>query len=375
MLPRIGLGLRLLLHNRLRLLIASASVAMGVIVVFVELGLLLGMLDAQSLIANLVRGDLLIMNIARINLHRWDKIDLVRLQQAAVVPGVARVTPIYEDHVGLRNPADKRVRRIILYAFPPNDIPFKLDNPGAISHALKISHGFLYDRLSRPIFGQFGVGDDIQIDTVPLRVGGYVSIGADIVNDGNILMSEGDWVARLPDSKPIMGLIHLKPGASLEAVRQKILQDLPPDVTVLTPAEAGKRENLYTLRTAPVGLLFVIGMLAGLVIGTINCYQVLYNEITDHLRQFASRKAMGFSNLFLRRIILGQAAILSATGFSTGIVFAWFADRYIAGQSMLPIHIGVGSAIVVGFFTVMMCMVAGLIAIRRVAVADPAALY
>jgi putative ABC transport system permease protein len=373
--PRVGLGLRLLLHNRLRLLIASASVAMGVIIVFVELGLLLGMLDAQSIVANLVRGDLLIMNIARVNLHRWDKIDLVRLEQAASVPGVARVTPLYEDHVGLRNPADKRVRRIILYAFPPDDVPFKLDNPAAISHALKVSHGFLYDRRSRPIFGQFGVGDDIQIDTVPLRVDGYVSIGADIVNDGNILMSDGDWLARLPDSKPIMGLVHLKPGMSAEVVRERILQNLPPDVTVLTPSETAWRETLYTLRTAPVGLLFAIGMLAGLVIGTINCYQVLYNEITDHLRQFATLKAMGFSNHFLRRIILGQAAVLSAAGFTTGLVFAWFADRYIAGQSMLPIGIGPVSGVIVGCFTVAMCMTAGLIAIRRVAHADPAALY
>ncbi|HEY3637349.1 MAG TPA: FtsX-like permease family protein [Rhizomicrobium sp.] len=375
LLPRLDLGLRLMLHNRLRLLIASASVAMGVVIVFVELGLLLGMLDAQSIIANLVRGDLLIMNIARINLHRWDKIDLVRIRQAAAVPGVARVTPLYEDHVGMRDNSDKRVRRIILYAFPPDDIPFKLANPAAISHALKISHGFLYDSLSRPIFGKVAAGDDIQIDTVPLRVGGFVRIGADIVNDGNILMSDGDWVARLPESKPLMGLIYLKPGASVDAVRQRILADLPPDVTVLTPAEAARRESLYTLRSAPVGLLFAIGMLAGLVIGTINCYQVLYNEITDHLPQFATLKAMGFSNLFLRRIILGQATILSIAGFATGLVFAWLADRYIAGQTMLPIHVGLISGLIVCFFTFIMCMGAGLIAIRRVAVADPAALY
>jgi putative ABC transport system permease protein len=116
-------------------------------------------------------------------------------------------------------------------------------------------------------------------------------------------------------------------------------------------------------------------MLAGLVIGTINCYQVLYNEITDHLRQFATLKAMGFPNHFLRRIILGQAIILSVAGFSSGAVFAWFADRYIAAQSMLPVGIGPGSCAVVCCFTIVMCMTAGLIAIRRVAVADPAALY
>ncbi|MGH6877657.1 MAG: ABC transporter permease [Rhizomicrobium sp.] len=375
MLPRIGLGLRLLAYNRLRLLIASASVAMGVVIIFVELGLLLGMLDAQSLIAGLVRGDLLIMNIARINLHRWDKIYAVRLDQAAAVPGVARVTPVYEDHVGLRDPDDKRVRRIILYAFPPDDIPFKLADPAAVTHALKISHGFLYDQLSRPIFGKFRVGDDIQIDSVPLRVGGYVKIGADIVSDGNILMSEGDWLARSPDAKPIMGVIHLRPGTSIEKERRLILASLPPDVTVLTPAETARRESMYTLRTAPVGLLFVVGMLAGLVIGTINCYQVLYNEISDHLSQFATLKAMGFSNGFLRRIILGQAVILSLAGFASGLVFAWLADGYIAAHSMLPIRITGPSGFVVCCLTFSMCMVAGLIAIKRVAGADPAALY
>lgn len=348
---------------------------MGVVILFVEFGLLLGMLDAQSRIAHLVRGDLIIMNSARVNLHRWDKIDAVRLQQAAAVPGVARVTPVYEDHVGLRDPQDKRVRRIIVYAFPPNDIPFKLSDPAAVARALKLSHGFLYDRLSRPIFGEFKVGDEVQIDTVPLRVAGYVSIGADIVNDGNILMSEGDWLARSPDAKPIMGVIHVEPGASVDEERARILARLPSDVTVLTPAETAFREDLYTLRSAPVGLLLLVGMIAGLVIGTINCYQVLFNEISDHLPQFATLKAMGFSRDFLRRVILGEATILSVSGFGAGLVLAWFVERYIAAQSMLPVRIGIPSGLVVCSMTVAMCIVAGLLALRRVAVADPAVLY
>jgi putative ABC transport system permease protein len=348
---------------------------MGVVIIFVELGLLLGMLNAQALIANFVRGDLVIMNITRVSLHRWDKIERVRLGQASAVPGVARVTPVYEDHVGLRNPDDKRVRRIILYAFPPEDIPFALANRAAVSHALKISHGFLYDRLSRPIFGKFQPGDDIQIDTVPLRVGGYVDIGADIVNDGNIVMSEGDWLARNPLAKPIMGVIHLRPGVSVEKERRAILASLPPDVVVLTPAETAWREAIYTLRSAPVGLLFAIGMLAGLVIGIINCYQVLYNEVSDRLPQYAALKAMGFANLFLNRVILGQAIVLAVTGFASGTAFSWLADRYIAAHSMLPVHISLLSSLIVGVLTLSMCVIAGTIAVKRAAIADPAALY
>ncbi len=240
---------------------------------------------------------------------------------------------------------------------------------------MKASNGFVYDRLSRPIFGKFQPGDDIKLDTVPHRVDGYFSLGSDIVNDGNIFMSEGDWLSRSPDAKPIMGVVHLKSGVPVEKERDLILSRVPGDVVVLTPSEAVQRENSYTMRSAPVGILFLIGMLAGLVIGTINCYQVLYNEITDLLPQFATLKAMGFSNGFLRRVILEQATVLALTGFAAGTAFAWFADRYIAGQSMLPIRITVFSGTIVFALTVLMCMIAGLFAIRRAAVADPASLY
>jgi putative ABC transport system permease protein len=195
------------------------------------------------------------------------------------------------------------------------------------------------------------------------------------VNDGNILMSKGDWLARSPQAKPIMGVVHLKSGVSVETARKAILAALPDDVSVLTPAETARRESTYTLRSAPVGLLFLVGMLAGLVIGTINCYQVLYNEISDYLPQFATLKAMGFSNRALRGVILEQSALLALGGFATGSIVSSLADWYIAGQSMLPIRITVISGFIVCSLTFAMCMIAGLIAIRRVAVADPATLY
>jgi putative ABC transport system permease protein len=355
--------------------VASASVAVGVIIIFVELGFLLGILDAQSLIATLAKGDLRVMNIARVDLHRWDNLYPVRLDQVAAQPGVARVTPVFEDHVGLEDKSDKRVRRIILYAFPPDDVPLDIGDPEQISRRLKVSHGFLYDRLSRPIFGSFKPGDEVKIDKFPLLVGGYVRMGADIVNDGNIVISEGDWLNRFPDAKPIMGVVHLKPGADLETVRRDILLHVPEDVVVLTPWETKMREYESTLRVAPVGILFLVGMLAGLVIGTINCYQVLYNEISDRLPQFATLKAMGFSNAYLRRVILEQSFVLSLSGFAVGLTLSYLADYYIASQTVLPVGLGAATALFVGCLTVAMCAIAGLIAIRRVAIADPAELY
>jgi ABC-type lipoprotein release transport system permease subunit len=107
----IKLGVGLLAHDKRRLLAMSASIAVGVVIMFVELGLLQGILDSQALVARRVRGDFMVMNKARVDLHRWDQIRRYELAQIAAIPGVAAVTPVYEGHVGFTDPDDNRVWR------------------------------------------------------------------------------------------------------------------------------------------------------------------------------------------------------------------------------------------------------------------------
>src|SRR5262249_22645459 len=160
----VGLGTRLLVESIPRLLAASASIAVAVVIMFVEFGMLWGTLDAQATIATLVRGDLLVMNIARSNLHEWNTIEAIRLAQIAALPGIDHVSPVYEDHASIKSPDDNRVRRIILFGIPPDDIPLELGGDAATASKLRIPHTFLFDRLSRPIFGRILPDQDIEID-------------------------------------------------------------------------------------------------------------------------------------------------------------------------------------------------------------------
>ena len=66
---------------------------------------------------------------------------------------------------------------------------------------------------------------------MPLTVLGTVAIGPDIVNDGAIVMSEGDWRARQPDAQPIMGVIRLDPGVDANAMAQTIRAALPAEMS------------------------------------------------------------------------------------------------------------------------------------------------
>lgn len=370
------LGIRLFLHNKRRFAIAVAAVAFAALIMFVEYGFLSGLLEAQSNIADLMRADLVVMNKQRSHLHRWDSINAVRLDQIAAVPGVAKVIPIYEDAAGLRDDDDRRVRRIMVIAVPPDEIPLAIGDTRTLSQWLKIPHGFLFDRLSRPIFGDLVPGIGFKIDDKNQQLLGYVRIGPDLVVDGVAVMSVGDWLARHPDAEPIMGTIRLDPGQDPGRVRDEILTQLrADDVTVMTPAELRARENAFTLDAVPIGFIFAVGMIAGLVIGAVTCYQLLFNEVLDRLAQFATLKAMGFSNGYLCRVVVGQALFLSVIGFAVGLAITVGADAYVSARTMLPIQAD-GTALLLIFpLTVCMCILAGLAAMRRVVAADPAELY
>jgi putative ABC transport system permease protein len=373
----VQLGLRLLIHDKRRLFAMSVSIAVGVVIMFLELGLLQGILDSQSLVARLVRGDLMVMNQSRKDLHHWDAINRFELAQIEAAPGVAKVIPVYEDHVGFTDPDDNRIRRMIVFAFPPeaDSLPLAIGDPKQVSDALVLSSGFLFDARSRPIFGKIRPGMNIDIDKYPLSVQGLVHMGPDIINDGAIFMSEGEWLTRRPWANPIMAVVRVTPGASVETVRKAIIDQTPGDVIALTPAEAVRREVASTLKTAPIGILFGVGVIAGMVIGAINGYQVLYTEVSDHLNQLATLKAIGFADKFLHGAIMVQALTLSGTGFLVGVLAALGLDAYVALLTRLPVHIDLRTAAFVGAANLVTCVLAGRLAVRRVDAADPASLY
>ena len=111
------------------------------------------------------------------------------------------------------------------------------------------------------------------------------------------------------------------------------------------------------------------------IIGIIICYQILFNEITDHLPQYATMKAVGFSKKFLVALVIKQSLWLSALGFIPGLIgggILYFIIQYSTGilMFMTPWRI-----IFVFILTIMMCLAASFFAMKKVLNADPAELY
>lgn len=370
-----SIGYRILVHDRRRLAGSALGIGMAVIILFVEMGFFFGVIDSQINVAKLIQGELVVLHPGRSNLNKWTRFPRQRLDQIAALPEVAAAIPYYKGTVGLLNEESGQVRRIVAVAFPPETPPIKLGLPPEVVAQLKRPDTILFDRLSRKIYGKPRVGNEVWIDEKPYLVAGTVKIGPTIIHDGAVIMSESSRLALDPEDEPIMGVLRLRRGAQPQAVLEKIAAAGFDDVTVLTREALVDREVNFTVTAAPIGLLFGFGVIAGLVVGTMVCYQILFNEITDHLPQFATLRAMGYSDGFIRRVILEQAGLLSVAGFVVGLAAAAGIYYYIQNETALIMQITLARGLFGFFLTAGMCVAGGLLAMRRVTLADPADLY
>nr|VFJ53186.1 MAG: putative ABC transport system permease protein [Candidatus Kentron sp. FW]VFJ55684.1 MAG: putative ABC transport system permease protein [Candidatus Kentron sp. FW] len=370
----VHIGPKMLMHRKGHLLLLVSAIGFSVLIMFLQIGFFHGINDSQAHIAGLLNADMVVLDWRRTHLNNWWRMGRIRLAQLRAIAGVAEVVPLYKGIMDLENPNTKQLRRIGAYAFPPESAPFHLPDFAEKAQRLKVPGTVLFDLRSRDIYGPVATRETLILNGNRFSVAGYVSIGPNLINDGIVLLGEGSWLAHTRGLRPIMALVRLEKSVSSSKVKQRIMQRLP-DVAVFTPEELYDREVAYTTKVAPMGTIFGAGLIIGLIIGLVICYQILFNEITDHIPQYAVLMAMGYSRGFLVRVILEEAFLLSVFGFVPGLLSAAAVYRVIRDMTGLRMLLTPEQTSFIFLLTVIMCLVAGLLALRRVLRIDPAQLY
>ena len=134
-------------------------------------------------------------------------------------------------------------------------------------------------------------------------------------------------------------------------------------------------EVAYMRESAPIDFIFGMGAAVGFFIGFVVVYQILYTEVTNHLPQFATLKAMGFSNRYLLEVVLSQSLILAMLGYVPGFFMAL--GMYEVATKAIQMQFGMTwqRALTVFLLTIAMCAMSGAIAIRKARTADPADVF
>jgi putative ABC transport system permease protein len=346
-------------RDRARSAAGVAGIAAAVLIAFVEMGFMNGVIDSHLRVVEAARGDLVVLDVRRDHLNKWDALLPIRASQIAAIDGVASVSPVYQAGVPFRGARDESDHRIIVIAFPPDNPPLDLGWSDDTLQALRQPGAVLIDRLSRPIYGELKAGQDVWLDGHRLRLAGFVTLGPTVIHDGQLVMSEGTLQSLGRSTQPKMAVVRVRERRDVGRVQSEIRDQLGPEVDVFRKSELALREADYLRRVAPIGLLFGAGMTAGLFVGIVICYQILYIAVRRRLKAYATLKAMGFSNRFVLGTVVHQALVLGAGGYLAGLLMTAIAYALLATRTGLEIDLTLPRAAAMAAACALACAAAG----------------
>jgi putative ABC transport system permease protein len=396
-----------LIHNRIRTLIAGIGVAFAVLLLFLQLGFYGAVGRTATMLFDHLRFDLVIASSEHQDLTRVRDFPRARLAQARAVPGVAAVTPLtigrgqwrtpnLPTHWWSRQAEPGSVSLIFMVGVPPDQLSrvFRTGPPSATfptpddaesaGRRLARLDTILLDSKARPEFGDYEFFSTQQASEIGGRVNqrrvdvvGTCSIGTSFSWNGMLITSE-ETLGRLAyrtTERVTLGLVELEPGVDPAAAKASVQAVLPPDVQVLTPDEAMTIEVAYWVDGNNIGKLLWSNVLLAVVVGVIFLYQMMAADVRNRLAEFATAKALGYQPGHLNAIVLWQAVLLAGVGYVPGLAASAVLYEVFGARAGLPMQLSAFDVVLVLVLTVGMCVGSGLVAVRKVAVADPANLF
>jgi putative ABC transport system permease protein len=380
------LAWRQLRAEKARLASAIAGVMFACLLVFMQLGFRAALFDSATSLISAMRAEIFLLSPMTMASFRPEPLPRARAGQVLALPEVVQATPVYLAQATWRSPEDGSRRTIQLIGFDLEAGAMAFDGLAAVAGALKRPDSAAFDARSRPEFGPVGAllaaagGGPLQVQVGNrlIDIVGTVAIGPSFGADGNLVVSETNFRRLVPgrlSSNTDLVAIRLRPGSDTAAVQARLRALLPGDVAVLTHPELVAWERRYWETATPIGFIFGFGSLIGLIVGMVIVYQILFSDIANHLREYATLKAIGYGHGFLARSVLGSAFILAVLGFIPGALVSAVLYHVVGQATFLPLGMTAERGAVVFGLIFGMCALAGLLAMRKLRDADPADMF
>ncbi len=357
---------------------------------FMQIGFRNALFDSNVEMIRLFEADIVMVSPARFNLSSERRFALHWLQRAAATEGVRVVSPLRTE----RNLASVKVegnkaRTIRVLAIDPDPEFIADDALAAKLEQADNQRGVLVDQRSKSVYG-FNVqnvqqlqAQHVELNGTQIHLAGTFILGTDFANDGTLMMSNRLYPSLFPFRSPTrdpmdlvdFGLIKLQPGADRDSVLAQLAALNSEEIAVYAYSDYVAKEVRFWSRNTPIGIIFGIGTIMGLIVGAIICYQIQFTDISENMPELATLKAMGYSNRYFWSLVLCQSFYLACIGFIPGLLITLSLYELLADASGLVMRLTVPRIAWVWFLTLAMCLLSGLLALRKLWRADPASLF
>jgi len=372
------LAWRNVLHKKIRSLIALTGISFAILLIFMQLGFYAAARNSATSVYDALDFDVLVLSPQYVFVARPADFPRRRLEQTRAIQGVESIVPVWIDLGEWRNPEIRERWNILTLGIEPGQRPFRDPAVNDQLSLLMPRDNALIDSLSLPEHGHLAPGVTSEVQHHRIRIVGLYAIGGGFVAGSTLITSRETFLAVFKEAsgdRINLGLVKIASGASARAVAEEIKSRLWPVATAWTRPDRAKAEQRFWLRVKPIGIMFNSGVLVALVAGAVILYQVLASEVQNRLREYATLKALGYETGFVYGIVVRQALIFSGLGFVPAFFFALFLYFLLRTHAMVPVTMGLTRVIGVFFLTLVMCLSATFLAIRKVGKTDPAELF
>ncbi|MBC8067214.1 MAG: ABC transporter permease [Deltaproteobacteria bacterium] len=369
------LAWRNLAHDRVRLGVTLVGIVFSVVLMGMQTGLLVGFSRTTSALVDNAQADLWMVPKGTLDVDLGGPLDERRRFQALAIAGIERAEPYLIYFSRWKRP-DGGTESVQLVGTEPDAIlggPWNLVE-GSFED-LRRPDGVIIDRLYAGKLGVDAIGDSVEINGRRARVVGFTRGIRTFTQSPYVftsLVNARRFVGE-PETTAGYVLLGLAPGSDVAAVEAEIEARIP-EVEVFQKHAFSKSSSDYWLYTTGAGFSLIISALLGLVVGIVIVAQTLYASTIDRLPEYATLKAMGAPSSYLYRIIVTQALIGAAIGYTVGIAIVALLVLGSAEASAAPV-LPLWLVGWLGALTLLMCVAAAVISIRKVTAIDPVGVF
>lgn len=369
-------ALKILLYDKMRSCITLLGVVFAVGLIFSQMGIFLGLMQTSSVIIDNTPGDIWITSKNSKNFDFSQPFPEYFYYQIRAQNGVEWAEKLIVAW-GIIRQKEGGTEQVEIVGFNPDTgVGGPWDMVAGDPARVKNGNFFIVDESAMRRLGNIQVDEYRDVLWHRLQLVG-ISRGVKSFTTAPIIFTSfalaQKLVSYLGSDSTVFVVVKVAPGYAIDNIISDLRQKLQ-EVDVFDKQTFSNKTRLYWTMETGVGFSFMLTISISFLIGMLIVGQTIYNSTLEHIKEFGTLKALGATNGEIYKIIFSQAFINAMLGYLVSLFLTMLSVKIYEAADMVMVVSWWVNLLVLGL-TLLMCLSASFVSIRKIKKIDPAILF